>query len=342
VFDQEKIMTLRKLKQDGRSLKEITRISGASRNTVRKYVRDQQSAGRKWRVSRLDAHRDWLTERLQQSPRIPSSVLQRELAERGCAIGGARLRAVVATMRPPKPSQPIIRFETPPGAQAQVDFATLRDGAYCFKLFITVLGYSRWLFGLFVPDERVESLREGHLAFFDRLGGVPATMLYDNPKTIVLDRGSSARARRFHPALWELAGHYGFTPKLCQPHRPQTKGKVERMVRYVRDSFFSPLMSRLRAQGQTPTMALLNAELHTWLSHVANVRIHRQLGVRPMDRLPEELAALRPLPASSTAKTLRQAVAPTAPIARERTPIQRPLERYQQVQNQAAQSAGGS
>ena len=334
-------MELKILNKQGQSFKAIARVSGAARNTVRKYVRDSATAERKPRFSRLDAHRDWLLTRLTQSPGIPASVLLRELDARGCVIGGSQLRAVVAILRPKATALPVVRFETAPGVQAQVDFATLSFGTYSFKLFIAVLGYSRWLFALFVPDERVESLREGHITLFDRLGGVPQKILYDNPKTVVIERDSSDQKKhRFHPALWELVGHYGFIPKLCKPYRPQTKGKVERMVRYVRENFFLPTVTRLSADKQALTVPLLNAELNRWLTEVANVRVHRHTRARPVDRLLEEAAHLLPLPQASQAKTVRAQMTETALksatsaiIVRPSEPLQRPLEGYQSLQN---------
>lgn len=337
-------MELKVLNKQGQSMKAIARISGAARNTVRKYVRDSALAVRKPRVSRLDAHREWLVARLIQSPGIPASVLQRELAERGCTLSGARLRDVVAKLRPKAPTPPVVRFETEPGVQAQVDFATMRFGEVSFKVFIAVLGYSRWLFALFVPDERVESLREGHMSFFDRLGGVPQKIVYDNPKTVVIERDPSVQKKhRFHPALWELVGHYGFVPHLCQPYRPQTKGKVERMVRYVRENFFLPTVTRLNAMHQSLSLSLLNAELGRWLTEVANVRQHRHTRARPVDRLLEESPKLLPLPPVSQAKTVRAqcaqaaiqaaGISSSAIIVRETAPLQRPLDGYQAIQN---------
>jgi transposase len=341
MLDQEKVMELKVLSKQGQPVKAIARVSGAARNTVRKYVRDGAKAERKPRASRLDAHRDWLIARLLQSPGIPASVLRRELEERGCVMGGARLRDVVSKLRPKAVAEPVVRYETAPGVQAQVDFATMSFGAFSFKLFIAVLGYSRWLFGLFVPDERVESLREGHITFFDRLGGVPQKVLYDNPKTVVIERDPSDKKKhRYHPALWELVGHYGFAPSLCKPYRPQTKGKVERMVRYVRESFFLPTMTRLIANLQTPSLPLLNAELNRWLTEVANVRVHRKTKARPVDKLLEEAPKLMPLPQASQAKTVRAQLAESGVksassviIVRETAPLQRPLQGYQAIQD---------
>jgi transposase len=259
-------------------------------------------------------------------------------------IGGARLREVVALLRPKVVAPVAVRFETAPGVQAQVDFATLTVGALSFKLFIAVLGYSRWLFGYFVADERVESLRDGHIRLFDRLGGVPQKILYDNPKTVVIERHRDGPGRhRFHGALWELAAHYGFIPRLCKPYRPQTKGKVERMVRYVRENFFTPTVTRLLATGQTLTLDVLNAQLHSWLNDVANARIHRQTKRQPQDLMLEEASRLLPLPQASSAQTLRAHLgqndsAKTPVILRETHPIQRPLAGYQQIQEAASWS----
>jgi transposase len=341
MLDQEKVMELKILNKQGQSMKAIARVSGAARNTVRKYVRDSATALRKPRISRLDPHRDWLLARLGQSPGIPASVLLRELHERGCDVSGARLRDVVAKLRPRATALPVVRFETAPGVQAQVDFATMSFGEFSFKLFVAVLGYSRWLFALFVPDERVESLREGHISLFDRLGGVPHKILYDNPRTVVIERDpSDHKKHRFHPALWELVGHYGFAPTLCKPYRPQTKGKVERMVRYLRENFFLPTVTHLIANKQALTLTLLNAELNRWLTEVANVRIHRHTKARPVDRLLEEATKLLPLPQVSQGKTVRAQIAEvaiknaaSAIIVRESASLQRPLDGYQAIQN---------
>ena len=142
MLELEKVMELKIHNKQGQSMKAIARVSGAARNTVRKYVRDSATAVRKARVSRLDLHRDWLTARLSQSPGIPASVLRRELDEGGCTIGGARLRDVVAKLRPKRPAPPVVRFETAPGVQAQVDFATMSFGEFSFKLFVAVLGWA--------------------------------------------------------------------------------------------------------------------------------------------------------------------------------------------------------
>ena len=334
MYDEEQVMELKVMVKQGQSLKTIARESGASRNTVRKYVRDGSSAVRQPRASRLDAHLAWLDARLQQAPGISAAVLQRELTERGVAIGGARMRRVVAARRPKIPPLPLVRFETAPGVQAQIDFATFTVGNLVLKAFVAVLGYSRWLYVQFFADERIEQVRAGHEGFFAALGGVPQRLLYDNARTVVIQRdGHGPGKHRFQPALWELVAHYGFVPKLCQPYRPQTKGKVERAIRYLRENFFLPTVSTLQAHGEAITLETLNASVAIWLREVANVRVHRDLKIRPSERLIEEQAKLLPLPHASCGETLRQRE--PIVIVRSAEPLQRPLAHYQRVQEAA-------
>ena len=334
MYDEEQVMELKVMGKQGRSLKAIARESGASRNTVRKYVRDGNGAVRQPRASRLDPHLAWLDARLQEAPGISAAVLQRELAARGVAIGGARLRQVVAARRPKAPPAPLVRFETEPGVQAQIDFATFTVGTLVLKAFVAVLGYSRWLYVQFFADERIEQVRAGHEAFFAALGGVPQRLLYDNARTVVIARDAQGRGKhRFQPALWELAAHYGFVPKLCQPYRPQTKGKVERAIRYLRENFFLPTVSTLEARGEAITPETLNASVATWLREVANARVHRDLKTRPCERLVDEQSQLLPLPMGSCGQTLRQLV--PALIVRSAEALQRPLAHYQAVQEAA-------
>lgn len=335
MLDQEKVMELRVLHKQARSLKVIAREAGVSRNTVRKYVRDGAQATPRRRASRLDAYMDFLRERLAQAP-LSAVVLQRELADRGCRIGVSRLKEVLAGLRPTIAAAPPQRFETPPGVQAQVDFAHFEVAGLRCKAFVAVLGHSRWLYARFLPDERIESLRAGHEGFFEAIGGVPQQLLYDNPKTIVLERDRhGAGKHRFHPALWELAAHYGFVPRLCRPRRAQTKGKVERAIRYLRENFFLPTHSRMQADGEAITLASLNLALERWLAGVANVRRHRELQQRPCDRLPADQRQLLPLPTRSVAQTLRELQAIAPPPARDPTPLQRPLAGYQAIQEAA-------
>jgi transposase len=153
----------------------------------------------------------------------------------------------LATLKPKRKEEPLIRFETPPGKQMQVDWGAFRLNGQRISLFVSTLGWSRFNFGLFVDNERFETLRDCHEEACEALGGVPLQVLYDNMRTVVQERDAYGRGlHRFHPGLNDLAHHYTFMPKLCRPYRPKTKGKVERSIGYMRRSFFVPLLSRYR------------------------------------------------------------------------------------------------
>jgi len=114
-------------------------------------------------------------------------------------------------------------------------------------------------------------------------------------KTVVTQRDAYGRGRhRFHEAIWLLAAELGYRPRLCRPYRPQTKGKVERVIHYLAHSFFYPLVTRAALEGRALELDELNAEAVHWCAAVANVRTHATTGERPVDRLRAEQAALQP------------------------------------------------
>jgi transposase len=235
----------------------------------------------------------------------------------------------MAGLRPARPQEPLVRFETPPGRQMQVDWAEFRlDGLRWFA-FVVVLGFSRWIFGRFVDDQRFETLRDLHVAAFAAFGGVPHEGLYDNMATVVLKRDVDGPGRhRFHDGMLALSRDWGFALRLCRPYRARTKGKVERGIRYVRESFFVPLRAEFRQRGEPLTLDIVNARFAAWQAEVANQRIHGTTGERPCDRLAQERDRLLPLPAVAVPPSVREALAPATTVARPATPLQRPLSAY--------------
>jgi len=160
------------------------------------------------------------------------------------------LKSLVASLKPKETAVPIVRFETGPGEQMQVDWAVIRRGSNRLSVFVATLGWSRSSYVEFVSDERVETLIEAHENAFLAFGGTPREVLYYNMRTVVLQRHAYGRGHhRFHPGLLNFARHCGFQPRLCAPYRAQTKGKGERFIRYLRESFWVPLSSRLAQEG---------------------------------------------------------------------------------------------
>jgi excisionase family DNA binding protein len=328
----EEAVTIEVLKKQGRGLREIARELGVSRNTVRKYLRDgklPQYKPRPARPTKLDAFEPYLRERLAVDPKLQASVLCREIRERGYAGAESMVRVRVAALKPRAPAEPVVRFETEPGRQLQVDYAEFRCGDVTVYAFVATLGFSRRLFVRFVDSLAFESLRDCQVAAFDRFGGVPHEVLYDNMRTVVLQRNAYGVAKhRFHPGLWALARDYGFTPRLCRPYRAQTKGKVERAISYLRRSFFAPFAATLKQHGQALTLEALNAAAERWVRTVADVRKHRTTGEAPAVRFERERTALLPLPRLVMPPTVRETQRSSMPVPRPSEPLQRPLAAY--------------
>ena len=246
----EGFVDIQVLHRQGMSIKGIARELGISRNTVRSYLRTDSAPAFKAcqsRSSKLDPFKDYLQQRVAAAhPNwIPATVLFEEIKANGFTGGITILRDHMATLKPKCRPDPLVRFETPPGQQMQVDWGTFRLGPVKVSAFVATLGFSRNTFGTFVENEQFMTLRTCHEQAFDEFGGVPKEVLYDNMRTVIQARNAYGKGQhRFHPGLRDFAHHYGFMPRLCQPYRAKTKGKVERFIGYLRRSFFVPVVSR--------------------------------------------------------------------------------------------------
>ena len=288
--------------RQGKAIREISRDLGISRNTVRRYLREEDAptyAPRAPRPTRLDPYKAYLLERIEQAKPVwlPATVLLRELREQGYRGGISRLKAFLAPFKPTKREEgPVVRFETAPGQQMQVDFITFRR-KHPLSAFVATLGYSRMSFVHFGISQDVEAVQAGLIAACAYFGGVPREILFDNMKAVVLARDTYGPGlHRFHPTLLQLADDLGCVPRLCRPYRPRTKGNVERFNRYLRESFYNALASRVR--DVVLDAATANRFVLEWLAEVANIRIHAGLGMRPKDLWQEELTRLAPLPSA--------------------------------------------
>lgn len=173
-----------------------------------------------------------------------------------------------------------VRFETPPGKQAQVDwgycgrFARPDGRMLPVYVFVMVLGFSRMLYIEFTSSMKLPVLIACHLNAFDFFSGWTQEILYDNMKQVRLT------PTEFHPLMLDFAQHYGLALKTCRVRRPRTKGKVERMVAYVKDNFLN---------GRSfIDLADLNTQAQHWLTHTANTRLHATTEQRPIDLLVHE------------------------------------------------------
>jgi transposase len=137
-------------------------------------------------------------------------------------------------------------------------------------------------------------------------GGVTREVLFDNMKTVVLERNTYGRGmHRFHAGFLDYAKHAGFLPRLCQPYRARTKGKVERFIGYLKGSFWVPFVASMRQLGLAPDKHAANAAVSRWLREVANARVHATTGEIPAERLLIERARLQTLPAAYGGRSTR-------------------------------------
>ena len=216
-------------------------------------------AERPRRPSKLDPYVPFMIQTLKQYPTLTARRLYDMVCERGYTGGPDHFRHLVAHYRPRSEPEAYLRLRTLPGEQGQVDwghFGTLEIGRAqrALMAFVLVLSYSRQIFLQFFPDQRLANFLRGHEAAFHAWGGLPRVLLYDNLKSAVLER--RGEAIRFHPTLLEFAGHYRFEPRPVAVARGNEKGRVERAIRYVRESFF--------AARQWQDLDDLNAQAQAW------------------------------------------------------------------------------
>jgi len=294
---RETIMIL-DLHQQGLTVSAISRETGIDRKTVRKYIERGLEAPaygpRKPRATVIDPFASYLRERVKAYPGLTGSRLLRELRDRGYAGGYTAVTDFLRDVRPPANPGFEVRFETPPGEQAQVDFAQFHvvftDEPMTPRiiwLFSMVLGHRRLIWARFVMHQNLPTVLRCHIAAFEAIGGAPREVLYDRMKTAVIGEGQT-EGIIYNRALIDLARHYGFHPKACKAYRAKTKGKVERPFRYIREDFFLARSFR--------NLDDMNAQLRHWLDTVANPRKHATTQRVVNEAFAEERPYLRPLP----------------------------------------------
>lgn len=282
------------LKERGRSKKQVARELELDVKTVRKWwKRTWRPQRRAKRVRVLDAHRPFLVGR---APEVGFNavVLHRELAALGYEGSYSAVLKYVQPLRAAwRPEEaPTVRFETAPGEQAQVDWGStwvyLGEERVRVHIFTMVLGYSRRLYARAYRSEGLGSLLDGHERVFEHFGGRTATILYDNPRTIVLAKDEAAGAVTWNATFKDRMDFYGVEIRLCRFYRAQTKGKVESGVKYVKRN---ALVGR-----RFRDLDALNDWLLSWAVGVADQRIHGTTHERPAERFVRaEQAALVPV-----------------------------------------------
>ena len=282
---------IRRLGETGLSVPQIARSLSLNQKTVRKWV-DQPYARRKasGRSSKLDPYKAQIRRMVDQHAYTGEQIL-REIRKQGYPGGRSILQEYLGVVRPAR-KKAFATLSFAPGECAQVDWGhagSVQVGNTRRRLsfFVMTLGYSRMIHVEFTLSEKMEHFLGCHKNAFEFFGGVPEKVMVDNLKSAVLEHPKGGPVR-YHPRYLDFAAHYGFEPRACNVRAPHEKGQVERAVSYVRSSF----LNGLNPQRFAP----INPQARLWRDTVANLRIHKELNERPIDRFDHlEKAALNPL-----------------------------------------------
>ena len=240
---------------------------GIHKDAVRHAIEsDRFHRGQTLRPSIIDPYLEFVRQILDQHPRLRATRIYQMIRERGYTGSVVQLRRAVARLRPPA-REAFLRLHTFPAEQAQVDWAHFGHVAVgrakrALSCFVITLSYSRALYLEFFFDQTMENFLRGHVHAFQDWGGQPRVILYDNLRSAVLERRGNEI--HFNPRLLELCAHYHFVARPCQVRAGNQKGRVERAIRYVRDSFW--------AGRAFTTLAECNRQALLWRDQVAHQR----------------------------------------------------------------------
>lgn len=283
----EEYFMIRDLKSKGMSITQIAKEVGVNRKTVSSWLKKNTLPSYKRKSvkgSKLEPFKAYILERMNEGC-VNAVVLYDEIVEKGYQGKLTILREFMRPYREKALSKASIRYETPPGKQAQVDwgefFAQQADGKFKkLYAFIMILGYSRDYYLEFTEDSKFDTLVGCHERAFSYFGGVPESILYDNMKTVVA-HSHKAGMDKWNQRFLRFADHHNFTPIRHRPYKPRTKGKVERGVKYVRGNFW-PRIKTFR------DLSDLNEKALVWLDTKCNARLHQTTRRVPKEALLEE------------------------------------------------------
>ena len=281
MLNKEIRMDIKQLHREGHSIKEIVRMTGYSRNTIRKVLRNgYDDSERQSRKSKLDEYKGYIESKFKDGR--PVSRILKDIKQMGYTGEKTQVYRFLQPLRNEikRREKLTVRYETAPGEQAQVDWGhcghiiDLDGKKKKLYVFSYVLSYSRACYVEFTTSMNLKTLINCHKNAFDYFGGVTEKILYDNMKTVRLSPS------QLNPAFVDFAEYYGFCIKTCRPYRARTKGKVERLIDYFKVNFLP--------EREFSSMQDANAQSGHWMEYEANCRIHGTTGKRPNDLLAQE------------------------------------------------------
>jgi transposase len=316
------------------SVADVARKTGASVDTVRRMQREtavnhtddpvERRARRIGRPSKTQAYSDKVRAWLAEEPELPTQELLRRAREAGYDGNKSAFYALVAAARPVR-ATPVVRFEGLPGEFSQHDFGHVDvrfvDGRKKrVHFFASRLKYSRYVAVSPVEDERVETLVRSLARHFVAFGGRPLMAVFDRPRTIVTKGGKGRDVEAFNATFAQAIVEIGVGVEMCAPRSGNQKGSVERLVGWVKSSFFKP--------RKFVDEADLRAQLAAWLIEANTRTPSRATGVIPEKRRQEELPRLRPIQVLPEKLALRIpiTIGPTAELLFEGVPYSMPPE----------------
>lgn len=275
------------------SIRKIAKLTGKHRDTVKKYLEKNDFPryhSHKKKETVLDNYRQTINDYLEEDAYQATWICDR-LRRMGYQGSYETVKNYIRTIKEQKERLAYTRFETEPGLQAQFDWGDFQieeaDGRIStLYAFILLLGYSRAMYVEFVKRCTLETFMDCHIRAFRYLGGIPAEILYDNMKNVVLRKSEGKPV--FNLEFLHFAHHYGFKPDLCPPYSPWIKGKVERPINFLRERFWRGYVFTSPAQA--------NEDVMSWLAETANQRIHGTYRQPVNERWQEEMPLLSNLP----------------------------------------------
>lgn len=283
---------IKTLYDKGQSKRQISRFLGIDIKTVRRHLKKKEwlPYEREKKQTKLDPYKQWIQKRFEEVD-SNARIIYRELKNLGYEGSYEILKEYVRAYRTKKVDA-CIRYETQPGEQAQVDWGSawvwIGEEQKKVHFFAYTLGYSRRLYTRGYLNEKLTNFMDGHEKAFSWFGGRTEHILYDNTKTVVLSHSIDTREKKFNNKFKDFSSYYGFEIELCRPYRPQTKGKIESGVKFIKRNFLPGRRFK--------DLDHLNTDLEKWCLEV-DQRIHGTTKQKPIDLFEEEkLTALSGMP----------------------------------------------